>query len=150
MLFVSVSSRFSVDVEGDMVVEGRFFWRSLWKSSMEVWFSGGGDVEVDRRVFSSSLCFWPLFWLCANFRSEGKCGGMAGGAVDTGESSWPKSMSAFSVDFGAAAWVVWEIGRLAWVCGGGIGFFSVDFWPGKIGATAKICFVCSSGVLPLL
>jgi hypothetical protein len=32
----------------------------------------------------------------------------------------------------------------------GIGFFSVFFWPGRIGVTAKICSTCFSGVEPSL
>lgn len=32
----------------------------------------------------------------------------------------------------------------------GIGFFSEDFWPGRMGVTAKICSACFSGVEPSL
>lgn len=104
-------------------------------------------------MLSSSFCCSPPFSVCAAFRSAGICG-------CAGVSFWPKSMRSLA-PAGAGAGTGAGAGGAGAACEGvlvemtdglrlGIGFFSLDFWPRRIGVTARICSTCFSGVAPSL
>lgn len=125
---------------------GKLAFISSWKSiRLPCPFSLARDVLVLRNVDSSSFCCCPPFSVCAAFRSAGICG-----CTGAELSFCPKSMRSLSPVGGA--WDAVE-GEAADTIDGlrlGIGFFSLNFWPCRIGVTARICSTCFSGVGPSL
>ena len=71
-------------------------------------------------------------------------------SVALAPSCCPKSMRS---SWGCGGGVTTGAGRVWFIwagCCGGMGFFSMNFWPGRIGVIARICSDCCWGVEPLL